>query len=164
MISLVKQLETAVIAAMKSVVGDAAKVTGVRMSVADGSVKLELSEGLPEVIVAVSPASSQSYASPVLEFPVAVSVRVEWSEDPTIAKFDEVAALIERKFMEWNLRENIEDMGAALTTENFRADGFTLAGGTDTVEPGNGRPTISTTMSFNVKGVFMAEAPTNQNT
>lgn len=154
MISLVKQLEAKVIAAMKTVVVDAAKVTGFRESVAQGLVKSQESDGRPEVLVAVTPATSENYASVVINFDVAISVRLEWCDDPTISEFDEVAALVERQLIRWNSRANIEDTREALSTDNFRCDGFRLGGGNDGVDAAT-RPYISTTQNFTVKGVFV---------
>lgn len=164
MTSLVRQLEAKVVAAMETVVDGAAKVTGFRASVAQGLVKSQESDGRPEVIVAVNPATSDSYASPVIGFDVAVSVRLEWADDPTITAFDEIAALVERKFIEWNLRENYAAMTEALTCDNFRCDGFRLGGGSDGVDA-DPRPAIFTTMNFTVKGVFIDDLAetTNEN-
>lgn len=160
MISLVKQLETAVVSALAPVVGNAARVTGFRASVAEGFVKSQASDGRPEVIVAVTPANSDNYASPVLEFSVAASVRLEWCDDPTLGTFDEIAALVERKLIEWNSRANIEAMSEALSTANFRCDGFRLGGGNDSVVTEQ-RPYIATIQNFSVKGVYRdAEAET----
>jgi hypothetical protein len=163
MISLVKQIEAAVIAAMETVVGDAAKVTGFRASVAQGLVKSQESDGRPEVIVAVAPASSDNYASLVVNFDVAISVRLKWRDDPTIEKFDEIAALVERQLIRWNSRANIEVMSAALSTANFRCDGFRLGGGNDSVEADT-RPYIANTQNFTVKGVFVDDDDTDDNT
>lgn len=154
MTSLVKQLEAAVVAAVKTATDGAALVRGFRESVAEGYVKISTGDGRPEVLVSVTPATSENYASPVLEFSVSAQVRLEWSDDPTIADFDEVAATVERVFMRWNLNGNIEAMSAALTTENFRADGFRLDAGQDTVALGDKTSVISTTMNFAVKGIF----------
>lgn len=153
MTSLVKQIEAAVVAALKTATDGSAVVRGFRESVAQGLVKVSTGDGRPEVFVAVTPATSENYASPVLEFSVSVQVRLDWSDDPTIADFDEVAAVVERVFMRWNLNGNIEAMSAALTTENFRADGFRLDAGQDSVEVGD-ESTISTTSNFTVKGIF----------
>lgn len=163
MTSLVKQLETAVIAAMKLAVGDSAQVLGFRQSVAEGFVKAQNSDGRPEVIVAVNPATSDNYSSPIIGFDVAVSVRLEWCDDPTITAFDEVAALVERQLIVWNCRTNIEAMSAALSTANFRCGGFRLGGGNDTVEA-EARPFIATNMNFSVKGVYIEDDETETNT
>lgn len=161
MTSIVKQLEAAIIAAMEAAVDGAARVSGFRQSVAEGFVKSSDGDGRPEVLVAVSPASSPNYASPVVEFEVNVSVRLEWSDDPTIQSFDEIAALVEYQLHRWNRRENIAAMSSALTTDNFRADGFRLGGGSDTVDAPSDRATISTVFNFAVMGVF-TETQTQQ--
>ena len=154
MTSIVKQLETALIAAMRTATDGSAQITGFRQSVAEGRVKTSDSDGRPEVLVTVSPAVSQNYASPVVEFDVNIAVRLEWSDDPTIQSFDEIAALVEFQLHRWNVRENIAAMSAALTTENFRADGFKLGGGTDSADVAGDRATISTVFNFAVMGVF----------
>ncbi len=153
MTSLVKQLEAAVVAALKTATDGAALVRGFRESVAEGLVKVSTGDGRPEVMVSVTPATAESYASPVLEFSVSVAVRLEWGDDPTIASFDEVAAIVERVFLRWNDNANIEQMSAALTTENFRAAGFRLDAGQDSAEIGD-VSVISTTSNFAVKGIF----------
>lgn len=154
MTSLVKQLESAVVAAVKTATDGAALVRGFRESVAEGFVKVSTGDGRPEVMVTVTPANAESYASPIIEFSVSVAVRLEWSDDPTIASFDEVAAIVERVFLRWNDNANIEQMSAALTTENFRAAGFRLDAGQDSVEIGDKWSVISTTNNFAVKGIF----------
>lgn len=154
MTSLVRQLEAAVIAAIASATDGAALVRGFRESAIAGTVKTSTGDGRPEIDVAVTPATSDSYASPVIEFSVAVSVRLDWSDDPTITEFDEVAAAVERMLQRWNVRENIEQMSAALSTENFRCDGFRLDGGQDSADIGGDIPAISTTFNFAAKGIF----------
>lgn len=154
MTSLVRQLEVAVIAAMKTATDGAALVRGLRESAIAGTVKTSTGDGRPEIDVAVTPATSDSYASPVVEFSVAVSVRLDWSDDPTISAFDEVAAAVERILHRWNMRENIEAMSAALSTENFRCDGFRLDGGQDSADVEAEMSAISTVFNFAVKGVF----------
>lgn len=153
MTSLVKQLEAAVVAALKTATDGAALVRGFRESVAEGFVKVSTGDGRPEVMVTVTPANADSYASPIIEFSVSVAVRLEWGDDPTIASFDEVAAIVERVFLRWNDNANIEQMSAALTTENFRAAGFRLDAGQDSAEIGD-VSVISTTNNFAVKGIF----------
>lgn len=154
MTSTVKQLEAAIIAAMETAADGAAKVSGFRQSVANGLVKTSDGDGRPEILVAVQSPTSQSYGSPVIEFEASVSVRLEWSDDPTIAKFDEIAAVVERMLHRWNANGHIEQMSAALTTENFRADGFKLAGGGDNIDASGENPTISTVQNFAVMGVY----------
>lgn len=154
MTSLVRQLEAAVIAATESATDGTALVRGLRESAIAGTVKTSTGDGRPEIDVAVTPATSDSYASPVIEFSVAVSVRLYWSDDPTITEFDEVAAAVERMLQRWNIRENIEQMSAALSTENFRCDGFRLDGGQDSADVGEESSAISTVLNFAVKGVF----------
>lgn len=154
MTSTVRQIEAAIIAVLKSALGDAAMVVGYRESVAQGEVKSSDGDGRPEVLVAVSPATSDNYASPVVSYDVAASVRLEWADDPTIAAFDETAAVVEFTLQRFNVRENLAAMSAALTTDNFRCDGFRLNGGADSIEAGDGRNVISTTFNFAVKGVF----------
>ena len=153
MTSLVKQLEAAVVAALKTATDGAALVRGFRESVAEGFVKVSTGDGRPEVMVTVTPANAESYASPIIEFSVSVRVQLEWSSDPTIASFDEVAAIVERVFLRWNDNANIEQMSTALTTENFRAAGFRLDAGQDSAEIGD-VSVISTTSNFAVKGIF----------
>ncbi len=160
MTSIVKQLEAAIVAALNAALdpdgagNSVGRVSGFRQSVAEGLVKTSDGDGRPEVLVAVSPATSQSYGSHVVEFDVSVSVRLDWADDPTIAAFDEAAALVERQFMRWNAQGGIADMSAALSTENFRADGFKLAGGTDSAEVSGDRSSVSTTFGFAVMGVY----------
>lgn len=160
MASIVRQIEASVIAAMESVVGDAAKVSGLREAVAEGLVKFADSDGRPMVIVNVAPAASAGYSSPIIEFDVDVAVRLEFIDDPTISTFDEVAALVERKCLEWNDGDNMDAMTAALSTDNFRCDGFKLGGGFDTVPRNDERPYIQTTQKFTVKGGFLPDAAT----
>lgn len=154
MTSLVRQIEAAVIAAMKTATDGAALIRGFREAAIAGIVKTSDGDGRVEVDVAVTPATSDSYASPVIEFAVAVSVSLDWSDDPTISAFDEVAAAVERILHRWNMRENIEAMSAALSTANFRCDGFRLDGGEDSADIETGLYTISTVFNFAVKGVF----------
>ena len=154
MTSLVRQLEAAVIAAMKTATDGAALVRGFREIAIAGTVKSSDGDGRAGVDVAVTPATSDGYASPVIEFAVAVSIRLDWSDDPTISAFDEAAAAIERILHRWNMRENIEAMSAALSTENFRCDGFRLDGGQDSADVGGKVSAISTVFNFAVKGVF----------
>lgn len=163
MASIVKQIEAATIAALSSALDGAARVTGFRQSVAEGFVKTSDGDGRPEVIVSVSSATSQSYGSPILEYGVTVQVRLEWSDDPTLAKFDETAAAVEALFMRWNLREGRDDMAAALTTDNFRADGFKLSdGGGDSADVSGDRPAISTSQGFSVMGVYQTPEETQE--
>lgn len=161
MASVVKQIEAAIIAAMETAVDGAAKVSGFRQSVAEGLVKTSDGDGRPEVLVAVQPAAADSYASPVIEFEAGVRVILDWSDDPTIAVFDQIAEVVERLLMRWNLNGNIETMSAALSTDNFRAAGFTLRGGTDNIDDGD-NPSISTDFYFAVKGVYQETETTQE--
>ena len=155
MTSIVKQLEAAVIAAMEDATDGAALVRGFRESAMAGIVKTSDGDGRPEIDVAVTPATSDNYASPVIEFAVSVSVRLDWSDDPTISAFDEVAAAVERVLQRWNRRENIEAMSAALSTENFLDfDGFRLDGGQDSADISGETPLIATVFNFAAKGIF----------
>lgn len=154
MTSIVRQLEAAIMSALEDALDGAALVTGFRQSVADGTVKTADGDGRPEVRVSVQPAASASYASPVLEFSVSAAVSVQWSDDPAIATFDEACAAVESLLMRWNLMEGRIEMKEALATENFRCDGFRLAGGTDAFYDGTVK-SVSTTFNFAVKGVFI---------
>lgn len=173
MASIVRQLETAIMAALESALTPTAQaapvalVTGFRESVASGTVKTSDGDGRPEVAVQVSPATADGYAMPIVEFDVSITVRLDWSDDPTIAAFDEVAAVVETLLHRWNLIENEEDMVSALSTENFRCDGLGLRGGADsvTISGGNGVSAIMTVFNFAVKGIYReAETPTETTT
>lgn len=155
MTSVVRQVEAAFETALNVALFGAAKVTGFRAYVEHGLVKSSDGDGRPEVLVAVTPAASENYASPVISFDVALTVRLEWSDDPTIRAFDETAAVVERMIMRWNCRANIEEMSAALTTDNFRCDGFRLGGGSDNISGDGSRSSISTVFNMTVKGVFI---------
>ena len=162
MASVVRQLEAAIATALETALDGSAKVMGIRAAVASGLVKTTDGDGRPEVYVAVSPASADSYASPVLTFAVAVSVRLEWEDDPTIAAFDETAAKIEALLIGWNSRANTDALATALTTDNFRCDGFRLGGGNDSVELGGNTPSISTVFNFELKGIYLEPATTTE--
>ena len=154
MTSLVRQLEAAVIAAIETATDGLALVRGFREKALAGEVKTSDGDGRPQIVVRISPPTAASYASPVLEFAASVFVSLAWADDPTIAAFDEVAARVERLLVRFNANGNIEAMSAALSTSNFRANGFRLDDGVDSAIIENAANTITTTMNFAVKGVF----------
>lgn len=154
MTSVVKQIETAIVAALEAELELAARVTGFRSSVLAGMVKTEGNVGLPEVFVKVSNASGDNYGSPVLEFDVQLNVKLEWGDDPTIATFDEVAAKVEALLIRWNNRGDMDPLSTAVSTENFRCDGCKLSGGPDAFYGDGSRPIIATTFNFAVVGVY----------
>lgn len=157
MTSVVKQIETAIVAALEAELELAAKVTGFRSSVLAGMVKTEGDVGLPEVFVKVSNASGDNYGSPVLEFDVALSVRLELADDPTIESFDEVAAKVEALLIRWNNRGDMDPLSTAVSTDNFRCDGCRLSGGADAFFGEGARPFVSTTFNFAVVGVYQTQ-------
>lgn len=164
MASVVRQLEAAVMSALGAELGDAAKVIGERAYTQQGSVKTSDGDGRPEVIVAVAPAVADNYASPVISFDVAVAVRLEWADDPTIKAFDDTAEIVERLLMRYNDNANIATMSEALTTDNFRCDGLRLGGGQDNIDASGQRPAITTTFNFTVKGVYIETQTDTTNT
>ena len=173
MASIVRQLEAAIMTALESALtptdqaAPVALVMGFRKSVASGTVKTSDGDGRPEVVVQVSPATSDGYAMPIVEIDASITVRLNWTDDPTIAAFDEVAAVVETLLHRWNLVENDNEMSAALSTDNFRCDGLGLRGGTDSVTfpSGNGASAIMTVFNFAVKGIYReAETPTETTT
>lgn len=161
MTSVVKQIETAIVAALETELELAAKVTGFRASVASGNVKTEDGDGRPEVFVKVSNPSGDNYGAPALEFDVALTVRLEWSDDPTISTFDEVAAKVEALLIRWNNRGDMDPLSTAVSTENFRCDGCKLSGGPDAFDGAGSMPAITTTFNFAVVGVYQ-ETPQNE--
>lgn len=153
MASIVRQIESAVIAALDTELDGAARVQGFRESVAEGLVKTSDGDGRPEVLVSVNPPTAETYGVNKLEFDVNVQVRLEWADDPTIAAFDEIAAIVEDLLMRWNLNANIATVVAALSTDNFRCCGLRMNGGSDSASIGE-RSYISSTFSFAVKGMY----------
>lgn len=157
MISLVRQIESAVMSALTNALGDAALVTGFRESTIPGTVKTSDGDGRPEVLVQVQPATTESYGVQILEFQVTAIIQLRWSDDPTIAAFDEVSAIVERVLMDFNQNENLDEMTAALTTANFRCDGFALRGGSDSISLQSVPATISMTFNFALKGAYIPD-------
>lgn len=153
--SLVRQIEEAVIAILKDDLEEKAKVSGFRESVETGLVKQDSGDGRPEVLVAVTPGVSDSYGSDILTFEVALSIRCDFEDDPTIAVFDEVAAIVERRLMIFNSQSARADVAKRLTSENFDCAGLTLRGGQDTALISMDQSsTVTTVMNFAVRGVF----------
>lgn len=164
MASIVRQLEAALITALEAALDGAARVTGFRESVESGLVKTSDGDGRPKVAVTVTPANSESYGTPIIELEASILVRLDWSDDPSIAVFDEVAAVVETLLHRWNAVEHIYNAFDALSTDNFRCDGLALRGGADSVTL-SGAKSIMTTFNFAVKGIFReAETPTETTT
>jgi len=147
------QLESKILDVLRLALGDAATVVGFREAARAGTLKV-VTGGKPEVRVTVSPGQAEGYSSPIMEFPCRVQVNLDLEDDPTQAAFDAVSAYVEAIVEAWNMNRNRDAMSAALTTDDFRVNGFRADSGTDALDLSRENPRISTTYAFAVKGVL----------
>ena len=151
-----KEIEAKIVAVLRTLLGDAATVTGFLESVGAGEVK-NVVQGRPEVAVTVSPGEAPAWAVPEMEFPVTVVVRLDLEDDPSQAAFDQICEPIENLMQTWQLDRNWSEVSEALGVPRFRIDGFRATGGRDTFDASRENPSLSTSFTFAIQGVLQPQ-------
>ena len=161
MASVTLQLETAIVAALRTALTPAgaaastARVIGFRELAAPHTVKSSDGDGRPDLRVAVNPPSASNFGACPVEFDVALTLFHEYADDPTLAAFDAVAETVENWLQQLNISRNWDAMSSALSTANFSAEGFSLRGGQQAADLGSTPQAITAVYNFAVAGLFI---------